>query len=273
MPWLKSLWRPSRPGSMSWSRNQRARRAAELDPLIEAAERAHVLVRVGFNHRYHPAIRTARELVESGVLGELMYVRGRYGHGGRIGYDKEWRANPALSGGGELIDQGVHLIDLARWFLGDFVDVYGFVHTYYWQMPVEDNGFMLLKTAQQPGGVVACQLDGMEESLFIRDFWASRESWTSPDLVAVMAQSAWHTIACFPRWGRPRRPFGNIRWLTPPGKSNLRSWWRIFGLDASRQRVCTMPGQPYKLSSASMRYQADDHHTQSLADLPRRRRN
>jgi predicted dehydrogenase len=78
-----------------------------------------------------------------------MYVRGRYGHGGRTGYDKEWRANPALSGGGELIDQGVHLIDLARWFLGDFVDVYGFVHTYYWQMPVEDNGFMLLKTAER----------------------------------------------------------------------------------------------------------------------------
>jgi predicted dehydrogenase len=126
-----------------------ARRASELDPLIEAAERAHVLVRVGFNHRYHPATRTARELVESGALGELMYVRGRYGHGGRTGYDKEWRANPALSGGGELIDQGVHLIDLARWFLGDFVDVYGFVHTDYWQIPVEDNSFMLLKTAQR----------------------------------------------------------------------------------------------------------------------------
>jgi predicted dehydrogenase len=87
--------------------------------------------------------------VESGALGELMYVRGRYGHGGRTGYDKEWRANPALSGGGELIDQGVHLIDLARWFLGDFVDVYGFVHSYYWQIPVEDNSFMLLKTAQR----------------------------------------------------------------------------------------------------------------------------
>jgi predicted dehydrogenase len=79
----------------------------------------------------------------------MMFVRGRYGHGGRIGYDKEWRANPALSGGGELIDQGVHLIDLARWFLGDFSEVTGFAHTYFWQMPVDDNGFMLLKTPQQ----------------------------------------------------------------------------------------------------------------------------
>ena len=50
----------------------------------------------------------------------MMFLRGRYGHGGRKGYDREWRANPALSGGGELIDQGVHLIDLAGWFLGDF---------------------------------------------------------------------------------------------------------------------------------------------------------
>lgn len=126
-----------------------ARHAAELDPVMNAAERASVLVRVGFNHRYHPALRKAKALSEAGALGELMYVRGRYGHGGRLGYEKEWRAHPDLSGGGELIDQGVHLIDLARWFLGDFAEVHGFAHTYYWDMPVEDNGFMLLKTVKQ----------------------------------------------------------------------------------------------------------------------------
>ena len=126
-----------------------ARTARELEPVMEAAQHAHVQVRVGFNHRYHPALRKARELFESELLGEIMFVRGRYGHGGRLGYEKEWRANPALSGGGELIDQGVHLIDLARWFLGDFSEVQGFAHTYFWQMPVDDNGFMLLKTPQQ----------------------------------------------------------------------------------------------------------------------------
>jgi predicted dehydrogenase len=87
-------------------------------------------------------------MVDAGAIGELFYVRGRYGHGGRLGYEKEWRANPRLSGGGELIDQGVHLVDLARWFLGEFVDVRGAVHTYFWDMPVEDNGFMTLTTAQ-----------------------------------------------------------------------------------------------------------------------------
>lgn len=126
-----------------------ARTARELEPVMEAAQHAHVKVRVGFNHRYHPALRKARELFEAQLLGKIMFVRGRYGHGGRLGYEKEWRANAALSGGGELIDQGVHLIDLARWFLGDFSEVQGFAHTYFWQMPVDDNGFMLLKTPQQ----------------------------------------------------------------------------------------------------------------------------
>ena len=103
-------------------------------------------VRVGFNHRYHPALQKAREIVDSGVLGPLLFVRGRYGHGGRPGYDKEWRAVEDISGGGEAIDQGMHLIDLARWFLGDFDGVQGHVATYFWDMPVEDNAFFLLTT-------------------------------------------------------------------------------------------------------------------------------
>ncbi|MGZ8847848.1 MAG: Gfo/Idh/MocA family protein, partial [Pyrinomonadaceae bacterium] len=108
-----------------------------------------VRVRVGFNHRYHPALQKAHDLFKKGLLGKMMFVRGRYGHGGRLGYEKEWRADPNLSGGGELIDQGVHLIDLARWFLGDISEVNGFANTYYWDMPVDDNGFMLLKTASR----------------------------------------------------------------------------------------------------------------------------
>ena len=123
------------------------RRASELEPLLAAAETRGVLVRVGFNHRYHRALRKARELVDSGALGDLMFVRGRYGHGGRPGYEREWRADPAISGGGELIDQGPHLIDLARWFLGDFRVVEGHASTLYWDMPVDDNAFMLLRTA------------------------------------------------------------------------------------------------------------------------------
>jgi len=129
-----------------------ARRAAELDPVLAAARRTGALVRVGFNHRFHRAFLRAHEILGSGALGELMFIRGRYGHGGRLGYDREWRACPETSGGGEMIDQGVHLIDLARWFLGDFTRIRGRIATYFWDMPAEDNGFMLLETA---GGQVA----------------------------------------------------------------------------------------------------------------------
>src|SRR5437868_4174428 len=106
-----------------------ARSKAELAPIKKAAAGAGALVRVGFNHRYHPAFRKAREIFESGALGEMMFVRARYGHGGRPGYDKEWRAVPQISGGGELVDQGMHLIDLARWFLGNFSEVKGMIGT------------------------------------------------------------------------------------------------------------------------------------------------
>ena len=126
-----------------------ARHVEELRPAVRAAQEQGVLVRVGFNHRYHRAFQKVREVIDSGDLGPLMFLRARYGHGGRVGYDQEWRAQPSLSGGGELIDQGVHLIDLARWFLGDFVEVDGFAHTYFWDMPVDDNAFLLLKTADK----------------------------------------------------------------------------------------------------------------------------
>jgi predicted dehydrogenase len=126
-----------------------ARTASELEPVMAAAEKHGVKVHVGFNHRYHRSLRKAKEIVESGALGALMFVRARYGHGARLGYEKEWRSNPALSGGGELIDQGPHLIDLSRWFLGEMTEVQGFANTYFWEMPVDDNGFMLLKTAKK----------------------------------------------------------------------------------------------------------------------------
>lgn len=125
-----------------------ARHVSELLPVAEAAKKTGALVHVGFNHRYHRAFRKARALVDEGVLGPLMFCRARYGHGGRLGYDREWRADAALSGGGELIDQGVHLIDLSRWFLGEFTKVSGSAHTFYWDMRVDDNAFLLLTTGE-----------------------------------------------------------------------------------------------------------------------------
>jgi predicted dehydrogenase len=120
----------------------------QIDELILLTKKHDVRVRVGFNHRYHPAFIKAREIFASGAMGELMFVRARYGHGGRLGYEQEWRADPKLSGGGELIDQGIHLIDLAGWFLGEFKSVEGHAATYFWKMPVDDNAFLSLQTAK-----------------------------------------------------------------------------------------------------------------------------
>jgi predicted dehydrogenase len=119
---------------------------ASWEKVIAASKASGRLVRVGFNHRYHPAMQKARAIIDSGVMGPLFLVRGRYGHGGRIGYDKEWRADASISGGGELMDQGVHLIDLCGWYLGKFKSIEGSLATYFWQMPVEDNAFIHLKS-------------------------------------------------------------------------------------------------------------------------------
>jgi predicted dehydrogenase len=120
----------------------------ELEELETISKAKGVRVRIGYNHRYHPAFLKAVEIYRSGALGPLMFIRARYGQGGRIGYDREWRADPKLAGGGELIDQGVHLIDLAGVFLGEFTQVDGHVATYFWDMPVDDNAFLSLRNAE-----------------------------------------------------------------------------------------------------------------------------
>ena len=120
----------------------------EIKKIINTQKEVNKVVLVGFNHRYHPSIIKAREIISSGKLGDLMFIRGRYGHGGRIGYDKEWRSLPE-KGGGELLDQGPHLIDISRLILGDFVEQSGFIHTYFWDMAVDDNAFMILRTKEE----------------------------------------------------------------------------------------------------------------------------
>ena len=146
------------------------RNYTETQKMVFAAQETGRVLKVGFNHRHHPAIWEAHKVCSQGEIGPLMYLRAIYGHGGRPGYDKEWRADADLCGGGELLDQGVHIVDLCRWFLGDFSEVSGFTNTYFWDLgyfqtidggrrtadgghrsPVggrlEDNAFAQLRTA------------------------------------------------------------------------------------------------------------------------------
>jgi predicted dehydrogenase len=124
------------------------RNVDEAMEIVDAANRNSVTLKTGFNHRHHLAIRKAHDVVTNGDIGEPFCFRCVYGHGGRPGYDKEWRGDAELAGGGELLDQGVHVLDLARWFLGEFAAVSGVTPRWFWDVePLEDNAFALLRTA------------------------------------------------------------------------------------------------------------------------------
>lgn len=116
--------------------------------MSKTAARYQRLVKVGFNHRFHPGVFKAKELFDKGAIGKPLFMRARYGHGGRLGMEKEWRFKKEISGGGELLDQGVHVVDLARWFAGDFEEVFGVAQTKFWQTRLDDNAFAILKNRQ-----------------------------------------------------------------------------------------------------------------------------
>ena len=101
-------------------------------------------MKIGFNHRFHPALLKARELIDQNALGEMMFLRARYGHGGRLGMEKEWRSIPEIAGGGELLDQGVHILDLVYWFMGPLQLQSSYVTTSFWKMKVDDNAVVTL---------------------------------------------------------------------------------------------------------------------------------
>ena len=128
------------------------RNTAEAESMLESAKQNSVILKTGFNHRHHPAIAKAKEVADSGEIGGIMFLRCRYGHGGRPGYEKEWRADKNLCGGGELLDQGVHVVDMFRWFAGDFDEAFGYTRTCFWDMDVEDNAFAMFTNKT---GVVA----------------------------------------------------------------------------------------------------------------------
>jgi predicted dehydrogenase len=128
-----------KPGAISYS---------EFKAVTKIAKQKELKIHVGYNHRYHPAIIHAFKIVAEGSIGPIMFIRGRYGHGGRVGYEKEWRANKLKSGGGELIDQGTHLLDLAIGLLGPVSLDYSAIPTYFWDMQVEDNAFLSVKNSK-----------------------------------------------------------------------------------------------------------------------------
>jgi predicted dehydrogenase len=203
-----------------------ARTPEEAAELVMAAERAGRTLQTGFNHRWYPSIQHARRLVDEGAIGQPIMARCRYGHGGRRSWPSEWFTRKEISGGGTFLDNGVHALDLFRWFLGDFAEATGMVATLAWEVACEDNGVGAFRTADgrlallhsswtQWDPVFSFELFGREGFIHV----TSRESltlggrgavigpvptqtWTTPG-PNVSFDDDWREFAAAIREGRP----------------------------------------------------------------------
>jgi len=121
------------------------RNVNDIIKVIEVEKKCSGLLKYGFNHRYHYSVREALKIVNSKELGDIINIRGIYGKSKIIPFSGGWRAQRKYAGGGILLDQGIHMVDLINLFLGDFEQVKSFISNSYWNHDVEDNAYALLK--------------------------------------------------------------------------------------------------------------------------------
>jgi predicted dehydrogenase len=195
------------------------RNSDEVLPAVEEAEGSRLSLKVGYNHRYHPALARAHELLEQGALGRLHFMRCIYGHGGREGYDQEWRSRAEMAGGGQLLDQGVHALDLFRWFAGEFSEVKACLSTAFWPIePLEDNVLAIL---QAENGCLA-------------SLHASWTQWKNTFQLDVYGEKGYLVAAGLGgAYGLERLCFGQRRGL---GKPPEEQWFEFPGPDISLQQ-------------------------------------
>ncbi|HXA53611.1 MAG TPA: Gfo/Idh/MocA family oxidoreductase [Solirubrobacteraceae bacterium] len=200
--------------------------SVEIDRLIEHQRTSGRLVKVGFNHRFHPALARVAEEARSGRHGEPMRLRARYGHGGRPGYEREWRADPARSGGGELVDQGMHLLDLSHWLLGPLPLHSALLRTQFWDAPVEDNAALILGAADARHGPWALLAVSWTEwkNLFSLELYCQRAKLQVDGLTGSYGQQRLQIHRMGPELGPP-----DLEEIAYPGED--RSWsaeWEHF---------------------------------------------
>ena len=124
-----------------------AMKTEDLGIVFDSLKSSGKVLKYGFNHRYHYSVMEAKKIIDSGKMGKLLWMRGVYGKAGSIDYDKNWRNFHKYSGGGILIDQGIHMLDLIRYFSREkFNKINSYITTAYWNIKVEDNAFILMQS-------------------------------------------------------------------------------------------------------------------------------
>jgi predicted dehydrogenase len=209
--------------------------AVSLRALSDAANERGLVVRVGFNHRFHPALLQLRDFVRSGAHGPLMFVRARYGHGGRLGYETEWRADPKRSGGGQLVDQGSHLIDLVRSLFGEVDLAFAEMQQAYWDMQVEDNAFVALRP--RAGGFAWLHASWTEwKNLFSLEVMLERAKLEVTGLGGSYGPERLTLYAMQPEMGPPP----STTWEYPPTDQS----WQAEMRDVVAHIAAIAPGAP-----------------------------
>jgi predicted dehydrogenase len=124
---------------------------------VIAHERRHPTLKLmyGFNHRYHESVQDSLAILRSGELGKVINMRGVYGKAKLITFNQpDWRTRREIAGGGVLLDQGIHMVDLMRLLGGDFTEVHSFISNSHWGYDVEDNAYALMRTAEGVVGML-----------------------------------------------------------------------------------------------------------------------
>ena len=198
-----------------------ARSVDEAEEIAAAAEQNNRILETGFNYRYMAHVRKAKELIEADALGGISLMRCRYGHGGRPGYENHWCTDRDLSGGGVLLEQGIHILDLFRHLVGEPAQVMAETSRFFWGFPeVEDNCFLLLKTKSSQAAQIHVSwtqwVNVFSLEIFGRDgylYLTGRDGHYGPQRLV---------------WGKRRpdhsRPDEDVFDFPPPDDSWVREW-------------------------------------------------
>ncbi|TQE84049.1 Gfo/Idh/MocA family protein [Leptospira noguchii] len=132
------------------------RNMEDIEKVIEVAKnKPDLKLMYGFNHRYHESVKEALQIIQSGKLGRIINLRGVYGKSKLITFNQpDWRTKREIAGGGVLLDQGIHIVDLMRLFTGDFVEVHSFISNGFWGYDVEDNAYAIMRTSDGVVGML-----------------------------------------------------------------------------------------------------------------------